>query len=215
MNRFLILIPALLLTIAACDSQEKVMLFNGENLDNWTIHLPDSVDASEVFKVGNEAIYVGGVPNGYLRTKEEYSSYKLHVEWRWLEEPTNSGVLLHVTGEDLIWPNCIEAQLMAGKAGDFVLIGKGSGITVDDVDYVIESEENRYAVIEKMHESSEKPAGEWNTYEITVRENSIELVVNGILQNSGIKPTKASGNICLQSEGSPMEFRNIYLVPIQ
>jgi len=39
-------------------------------------------------------------------------------------------------------------------------------------------------------------------------------VVNGVLQNKGTKATDTSGWICLQSEGSQIEFRNIYVKPI-
>lgn len=201
-------------SFTACNNEEKIELFNGENLNNWTIVLPDTVDASSVFFVNNGVIHVGGIPNGYIRTNDTYDSYKLHVEWRWLEEPKNSGVLLHATGEDMIWPNCIEAQLMNGNAGDFVLIGKGSGLTARDSVYLVTSEENRYAVIKKLEESSENAPGEWNSYDITVTENSIKLEVNGTLQNECTAPTKTSGSICLQSEGGPMEFRNIYLTSL-
>ena len=212
MKPAILIIAVMFAAAVGCNPEERIELFNGENLDNWTIFLPDSVDAASIFYVDNGVIHVGGIPNGYIRTKAAYDSYKLHVEWRWLEEPKNSGVLLHTTGEDLIWPNCIEAQLMNGKAGDFVLIGKGAGITVGDSVHLITSEEKRYAVVEKLEESSENPAGEWNTYDITVKPNSIRLEVNGVLQNECTAPTKTSGNICLQSEGGPMEFRNIYLI---
>ncbi|MDA3824040.1 MAG: DUF1080 domain-containing protein, partial [Bacteroidales bacterium] len=207
---FLFLVSLALIT-SACTSEEKIELFNGENLDNWNVFLPDTIESETVFTVKEGLILVGGMPFGYISTKEEYSSYKLHVEWRWTEEPKNSGVLLHVSGEDMIWPNCIEAQLMSGNAGDLVLIGKGVGLTVNDTAHVIESEENRYAVLPKNEDSSENPPGEWNTYDITVSETSIELMVNNVHQNTGLKPTKTKGKIGIQSEGGPMEFRNIYL----
>lgn len=203
-----------LLALAGCKTETKTLLFNGENLNNWTIHLPDTVNEADVFRVEDGKIFVGGIPNGYIKTKEMYDNYELHVEWRWLEEPKNSGVLLHATGEDMIWPNCIEAQLKAGNAGDFVLIGKGAGITVGGEAFLVESEENRYVVAEKMEDSSENPAGEWNTYEITVTDDAIKLLVNGVLQNEGSNPTKTRGHICIQSEGGPMEFRNVYLVKL-
>jgi hypothetical protein len=215
MKRLLFIPFTALLLVSACTSEEKIQLLNGENLDNWTVFLPDSIDQESVFRMENGNLFVSGIPNGYIRTKASYSAYKLHVEWRWLAEPKNSGVLLHTTGEDLIWPNCIEAQLMAGKAGDFVLIGKGAGITVDNTPYLVESEENRYTVINKMNESSESAPGEWNSYDITVTASEIELVVNDVVQNTGFNPTKTEGNICIQSEGGPMEFRNIYLVPLK
>lgn len=201
----------LLVVISSCGEANKTELFNGENLDNWSAFISEDVPMDSVFWVEDNVIHVSGVPNAYIRTKGEYENYKLHLEWRWVDEPKNSGVLLHITGENLIWPNCIEAQLMAGKAGDMVLIGKGAGITVKDDVYIIESEENRFAVIDKFLESSENEPGEWNEYEITVDGQMIELKVNGLIQNVGIEATKTKGSIGIQSEGGPMQIRNIYL----
>jgi len=196
----------------ACKTDTTLTLFNGENLDNWNIYLssPD-VEAEDLFWVEDGLINTAGKPHGYIRTKESYTDYKLHLEWRWVEEPTNSGVLLHVQGQDMIWPLAIECQLMAGKAGDVVLIGKGSGITIEDSTYLIESEENRYAVIPKFENPSENSPGEWNNYDITSKNGNLEVKVNGTLQNTGSAMTLTEGNIVLQSEGSAMQFRNIYL----
>lgn len=203
---------SLILFLSACASNNKVQLFNGENLDNWTIFVStDDVQPEELFYVEDGIINTLGVPHGYIRTKETYSNYKLHVEWRWTAEPTNSGVLLHVTGKDMIWPLAIECQLMSGKAGDVVLIGKGSGITVKGTTHLIESEENRYKALPKFEEVSENPAGEWNSYDITSLDGNLKVLVNGVLQHTGSNMTLTEGNILLQSEGSPMQFRNIYL----
>lgn len=203
---------ALSLILFSCKTDNKVMLFNGDNLDNWNIFVssPD-VQPENLFWVENGIISTSGKPHGYIRTKESYSNYKLHVEWRWTEEPINSGVLLHVSGEDMIWPLAIECQLMHEHAGDLVLIGKGSGITIEDSTYLILSEEKRYKVIPKLEEISENPVGEWNNYDITSLDGNLEVVVNGVLQNSASNITLTEGNILLQSEGSPMQFRNVYL----
>lgn len=196
----------------ACKTDNKLALFNGEDLDNWNIFVssPD-VEAGDLFWVEEGLINTAGKPHGYIRSKESYTNYKLHLEWRWTEEPTNSGVLLHVQGKDMIWPLAIECQLMADHAGDVVLIGKGSGITIKDSTYLVSSEENRYTVIPKAEKVSEKPVGEWNSYDITSKDGMLEVMVNGVLQNTGSAMTLKEGNILLQSEGSPMQFRNIYL----
>jgi hypothetical protein len=210
-----ILLPLTLIAsviLASCNHEEKIELFNGENLDNWTVVLPDTVEPSSVFRVQEGKLFVGGIPNGYIKTRDTYDNYDLHLEWRWVSEPKNSGVLLHATGRDRVWPDCIEAQLKSGNAGDFVLMGKGTGLTVKDTAYLVESDENRYMALKKFKLSSENPPGEWNNYDIFVSENRIELHVNGVLQNACTDPTKSSGHICIQSEGGPMEFRNIYLV---
>ena len=196
----------------SCGADKKIELFNGEDLSNWNTYISEpDLDPESIFWVEDGVINTTGVPHAYIRTKETYSDFKLHVEWRWTAEPTNSGVLLHVQGEDLIWPLCIECQLMHEKAGDIVLIGEGSGITIRDEVHLVEAGESRYDVRPKFEAVSEKPAGEWNSYDITSQGGNIEVIVNGVLQNVGTDMTLTSGNIALQSEGSPMQFRNIYL----
>ena len=198
--------------LMACSSHHKVTLFNGKNLENWEIYTDNpEVDPGDLFWVEDGMLHTSGVPKGYIQTLESYSNYKLHVEWRWTGEPTNSGVLLNKQGEDMIWPKAVECQLMHEHAGDIVLIGKGSGITARDSVYLVTSEENRFVIIGKTEPVSEHQAGEWNSYDITLLDGDLEVVVNGVLQNNGSGLTLTEGRILLQSEGSPMQFRNIYL----
>jgi hypothetical protein len=205
------MIMAALFVISGCSDNTNA-LFNGKDLNNWTIFTGDAgVDPASMFWVEDGMIRTSGKPNGYIRTTETFSNFKLHVEWRWLEEPVNSGVLINVQGKDMIWPLAIECQLMHEHAGDLVLIGKGAGITVGDSTYLVESEENRYIIIPKKEAISELSPGEWNSYDITSLEGNIEVVVNGVLQNSGTGMALKEGNILLQSEGAPMQFRNITL----
>jgi hypothetical protein len=205
------MIMAALFLISGC-SDNTNPLFNGKDLNNWTIFSgDDSVDPASMFWVEDGMIRTSGKPNGYIRTTETFSNFKLHVEWRWLEEPVNSGVLINVQGKDMIWPLAIECQLMHEHAGDLVLIGKGAGITVGDSAYLVPSEENRFIIIPKKEPISELSPGEWNSYDITVLDGNIEVIVNGVLQNSGTGMTLSEGNILLQSEGAPMQFRNITL----
>jgi hypothetical protein len=203
------------LLLFSCSTENRIELFNGQDLDNWNI-IVDSEDGEprDLFYVEDGLLNTLGEPFGYIRTRESYSNYKLHLEWRWVREPANSGVLLNVQGKDIIFPHCVEAQLMNGRAGDIVLMGKGASITVKDSTYTVVSEENRYLAIQKFEESSENPAGEWNSYDITSLDGNLELVVNGVLQNSGTGMTLTEGNIALQSEGGPLQFRNIYLQPL-
>ena len=202
--------------LSTCTKDNKVLLFNGKDLSNWEKVVFEEADVDEVFKVEDGIIKVSGVPNAYILTSDSYSNYKLHVEWRWSTVPSNSGVLLHVQETNLVeWPLCIEAQLKNGNAGDIVMIGHGAGVSVGDSTYIINPEERRFEVALKFEESSENPAGEWNTYEITCNGDNIELIVNGILQNNATKSTLSSGPIALQSEGTPIEFRNVYLISLE
>ncbi|MCD4709517.1 MAG: DUF1080 domain-containing protein [Bacteroidales bacterium] len=209
------LLLCLSLMVLSCSTETKIELFNGQDLDNWNIIVgSEDGEPKELFYVEDGVMNTIGVPHGYIRTKESYSNYKLHLEWRWTNEASNSGVLINVQGKEMIFPQCVECQLWDGNAGDIVLMGKGAGITIQDSTYMVTSEENRYLIIPKFKESSENPTGEWNSYDITSKDGDLEMIVNGVLQNSGTGMTLTEGNIALQSEGAPMQFRNIYLQPL-
>lgn len=200
-----------ILLVAGCSKSkqdEKLYLFNGKDLSGWVIVLADSTVPSEsVWSVSASVIHCTGAPNGYLRTQDSFADYKLHVEWRWPETPTNSGIFIHCQAPDRIWPNTIECQLQSGNAGDFVLIGPNQ-MTVGDSTYSIQE---NWLVIPKQHDSNENAEGEWNTYDITVTGEEISCAVNGVLQNEGKNISLLSGSVALQSEGSPIEFRNIWI----
>ena len=65
--------------------------------------------------------------------------------------------------------------------------------------------------IKNLTDGSEKPVGEWNTMQIVCREREIEVRVNGTLVNHGTQCTASSGQIALQAEGVPVEFRKLLL----
>ena len=186
---------------------KEIRLFNGKDLKNWVFHLKDpAVDPATVFTVQNGVIHIKGDPFGYMRTKESYSDYKLNVEWRYPGEASNSGVFIHGQKPDTIWLKCIECQLKAGSAGDFVCMN-GSDMN--------ERTDKTNRVVKKLAGSSEKPNGEWNTMEVVCKTNTIEVFVNGVLQNKGTNLNISKGFICLQSEGKDIEFRNVFLTKLK
>jgi hypothetical protein len=188
----------------------KVVLWNGQDFTGWTRVLQDPhVDVDEVWRVRDGVLFCSGKPYGYMRTQQPYTEYHLHVEWRWPETPANSGVFVHAGGPDHVWPVCIECQLKAGSAGDFVLMN-GADLTV--AGKARRDPTQQFVSIRKKNPSTEKPAGQWNTYDIECRGGAVRCLVNGTLQNEGTKAAPSSGWICLQSEGGPIEFRNIYLL---
>lgn len=194
-------------------SGKQVTLWNGKDFKGWTRVVADpNANVDDVWQVRDGVLYCTGKPNGYIRTDGKYKNYHLHVEWRWPETPTNSGVLLHITGKDKVWPPCIECQLKAGSAGDMVLMN-GTGISIDGVSQ--RNPAKQFVVIAKQSPTSELPAGQWNCYDIDCKGDTIRCLVNGVLQNEGTDASVSAGCIGLQSEGGPIEFRNIYLEPIQ
>lgn len=204
-----IIFICVILLAAAC-RENKEYIFNGKNLDGWTIYVADeSIKPEEFFYVTDGMIETVGVPNGYLRTVKEYSNYLLHLEWRYPENPVNSGVLLHITGPDLIWVSHYQGQLKHENAGDFIIHGVGNSATIRDTVYT--STADNKPLIAKEHPSNEKPAGEWNSYDITCKGNTIELRVNGLLQNVATNCSVTKGGIGLQAEGSKIQFKNLWI----
>ena len=182
--------------------KSEIRLFNGKDLSNWVFFLKDpSVDPATVFTVTDGVIHIKGDPFGYMRTRDSYSEYKLHLEYRWPVEASNSGVFIHSVPPDTIWLKTFECQLKAGNAGDFVCM---KGATMNE-------KKGNSIVVAKKAPSSEKPVGEWNTVEVICKSDTIEVYVNGVMQNKGTGLSHTKGNICLQSEGKDIEFKNVYL----
>ncbi len=187
---------------------KTIELFNGQDFTGWEFVLTDNTaNPDTVWTINDGIIRCNGIPNGYMRTEAEYENYTLYLDWRWVEKEGNSGVLLHTQVPDNVWPVCVECQLRSRSAGDFIMMKCGS-LTVDGKDY---SSTDRFVIIQKKQEGIEKPVGEWNSYKIVCNGDEISCYVNGVLQNKGTGSSLTRGKICLQSEGAPIEFRNIRL----
>jgi hypothetical protein len=193
-------------------ASRAIQLFNGEDLSGWTYELSDpNVKMGEVWSVEDGVLKCSGHPSGYLRTVDTYENYRLSLDWRWPPESPGgtNGVLVHVStrGALGIWPKSIEVQLQKGEAGDFWIIG-----TELDVPNEAERRQGRRHL--NLTDGSEKPMGEWNHMEIECRGDEIRVWVNGDLVNHATNCSVTSGAIALQSEGVPIEYRNIVLVPL-
>jgi hypothetical protein len=187
------------------DKAPTIQLFNGKDLSNWAFKLKDpAVDPATVFTVRDGVIHITGNPFGYMRTKDPYSEYKLHLEYRYPVEATNSGLFIHAQLPDTIWIKTFECQLQAGNAGDFICMNGSS----------MNEQKDNSRVVKKMAASSEKPTGEWNTVEVICKSNTIEVHINGVLQNKGTGVSQAKGYICLQSEGKDIEFKNVFITKL-
>jgi hypothetical protein len=198
--------------------KEKMMLWNGEDFTGWKFVLREpGHDVTKTWSVRNGIIRCEGKPTGYMRTEKDYTNYLFHVEWRWTTEAGNSGVLVHMSGPDKVWPKSLECQMYAGYAGDILVIGEGKGylIGVQVAERAKGGPRVKGRIVRKLKESSERPTGQWNSYDIICKNDWAVLLVNGVLQNVVTKCTITSGKICLQSEGRPVEFRNIYIEPLE
>lgn len=56
-----------------------------------------------------------------------------------------------------------------------------------------------------------KPVGEWNHYHIIASNGQVRLWVNGTEVNGGSQCLPATGYLALESEGTPVEYRNLHI----
>ena len=198
-------IALFLLSLLAAGCSGSISLFNGKNLDGWVCVLPEDT-TGPVFTAEDGVISVSGTPKGYLRTEKKYGDYCLGVEWRWKGKGTNSGIFNRIQDPDKVWPEAVECQLKAGRAGDVVGLG---GIRIEEIPY---DPEVKFPVRKRLSgdESIEVPEGEWNKAEIVCRGGKVSIRINGSLENEVTVPY-TDGYIAIQSEGGPLQFRNITL----
>jgi hypothetical protein len=203
------LIAALFATVALADEPitptERTELYNGKDFTGWKLFLPGDADVTKTWSIENGIIKCTGAPAGYLRTEKTYRDYKLTIEWRFIKAG-NTGVLLHMSLPDKVWPKSIECQGMSQNQGDFWVI---DGTTFNEHT----NKENRRVAKKGGH--NENPIGEWNTYEIVCKGDTIRPYVNGKLMNEATGCSVTSGHICIQSEGSEIEIRKVFLEPVK
>jgi hypothetical protein len=153
------------------------------------------------WRVEDNMIRCTGKPNGFLRSKKVYRNYVFRAEWRfqtegWTGSPEkwpNAGFFINAGPVDRTWPIGHEVQGYFGEAGSLFGVrgGKVSGAKRGDF------------VKERI------PFGGWDRYEITQRDGRIQVVLNRKLVNEGYDAEPAQGNICLQSEGWPVDYRSV------
>ena len=185
---------------ATTADQGWTVLFNGKDLSGFVVVLegPDgkvkrypaeALGQQTTFTAENGLLKTTGTPTGYIRTAAVYDNFVFHVEARFLKFG-NSGVLLHVQQDDVL-PASIECQLYYATMGRTFPL-KGSKLDGGEL----------------IHYAS-KPVGEWNTIEVTSEEGRLATAINGTVVALAANADPRVGYICLQSEGAPVEFRNI------
>jgi len=183
---------------------ETISLFNGKDLSGWVWGAGGrNTRIEDVWSVVNGNLRCRGTPNGYIRTERDFTSFILKLQVRHLK-PGNGGVLIRMVGQDKVWPKSIEAQGQSGALGDIW--------NIDRFPMKVDPQRTNDRHTRRMHpEIPEKPLGEWNDYEIIMNGSNLTLKVNGVVQNTASDVEIVAGKICLQSEGSEYEFRNIEL----
>jgi len=205
-----------LILVVEISAGEPAALFSGSDLSGWDVYVDgNEVSADEAWTIDHGVLRATAKGQGYVVTDRAYADYILRLDWRWTDGDgggrANSGVLIHVVGPNKIWPKGIEAQLKTGSAGDFASFEDARS----DNEIVSRNPSGvSTGRLPRQVPSPEHAVGEWNTYTITARGGELILDVNGTQVNrlTGVVPS--GGHIALQSEGYPIEFRNITLEPL-
>jgi hypothetical protein len=171
------------------------------------------------------AAHCTGQPVGVIRSKKPYTNFELVAQWRHLRSGGNSGIFAWVPPASLEGlepgklPHGIEVQVLDhGYAEQFeTRTGKKPDwfTTHGDVFPVGTSTMKPFPPVAPDGKRSfpsknlSKGVGEWNHYYVRAINGEVRLWVNGEEVSGGTDCRPASGYLCLESEGSPVEFRGL------
>jgi hypothetical protein len=181
----------------------------------------------ETWSAGKDgSIHCTGLPIGVCRSKKPVTNFELLLEWRHEKYAGNSGVFVWTPKESLDalkrdqLPSGIEVQVLDnGYTEQYEKSSKKKATwftTHGDVFPVGKSKMKPFPPTSPDGSRSfprknlSKSFGEWNHYYVRAINGEIRLWVNGeeVSGGNGIEPR--TGYLCLESEGSPIDFRNLY-----
>jgi hypothetical protein len=166
-----------------------------------------------------------GQPVGVTRSKMPFTNFELVARWRHLKDAGNSGIFLWGVEESINQlkrnqlPQGIELQVLdtgytakyereTGKKADWftthgdVFPTKGSKMTP----FPPASPDGSRSFPRKQ---LSKPSGQWNHYYVRAINGEVRLWVNGEEVSGGRDCHPRTGLLCFESEGSPVEFRDL------
>jgi hypothetical protein len=214
-----------------------VSLFNGKDLTGWVVPEGDNGHWKVVQGVIDYDAQSEAKADKNLWAEKEYGDFTLKVDWRIKEAPfTNPNVpVILPDGTHKLGPDGkeIKQALPDSDSGIYVRgsskaqiniwcwpVGSGEvyGYRMDKS----QPPEVRAGVTPKK--KADKPIGQWNTFEITVKGDRLTVVLNGVkvLDNAQLPGLPARGRIALQHHGgkkdgkwvsppSLVQFRNIQI----
>jgi len=184
-------------------------LFDGRTLTGWV----NVNTAPGTWRAEDGMIRCTGKPTGVLRTDRMYENFEMELEWRHLEAQGNAGLFVWsdpITARGVPFTRSVEVQVMVGSEADWYTsdgdIFPIHGAKMTPLNPRPNGGSRSYPTEKRM-----KPSPEWNHYKVVCNNGEISLAVNGkvVTQGKDISPRK--GFICLESEGTPIDFRNVLI----
>ncbi len=172
----------------------QIELFNGKNLEGWTIH------GTELWYVEDGLLVCESGPDkeyGYLSTKEYYDDFELTLEFK-QEANGNSGVFIRST---------VEGTKVSGWQVEVAPPGSNTG-------GVYESYGRGWLIKPEKEKDKALRMGEWNSMRIRVKGDKIKSWLNGtqMISLKDEKIGKGKGSIALQIHdggGIKVRWRNL------
>ena len=184
-----------LMTIPEIKAQKKE-LFNGKNLDGWTIY------GTEKWYVENNLLVCESGPDkeyGYLATDEHYKNFELNLDFK-QEADGNSGVFIRST---------IEGVKVSGWQVEVAPKGKHTGGVYESYGrgWLIKPDPEKEKVLKE---------GEWNHLKIKVKGDQLTTWLNGtkMISITDEKIGEGEGSVALQIHsggGIKVKWKNIVL----
>ena len=222
--RWAVLSTLLVVTLGACSKQSSddaaaPVAADEQAIEEDAFELTDPVPAMDAVAItradcepfpeadwteSDGVITTDGVVKGYLATTALYGPGTITLEYRFLpneggslpDESANTGLLLLMSTEDRIWPNCIEAQGKFAELAELKANGTGE---IGDVNPLFD---------DATRDNARRPVGQWNSLRVTITPDEVRSVLNdmpiALCRTNG----RVGGRIGIQSEGFPVEFRN-------
>jgi Domain of Unknown Function (DUF1080) len=157
--KFILALTACALTVLAADKDGFKSVFNGKDFEGWA----GPVDNYEVV---DGAIQCKKGKGGTIHTKEEYGDFVVRLEFK-VPPGGNNGLAIRYPGKgDTAYVGMCELQVLDDTAEKYAKL--------DARQY----HGSAYGMVAAKR-GAQKPVGEWNQQEVTVKGSTIKVVLNG------------------------------------
>lgn len=182
--------------------------------------------ADDTWSWSGETLHCTGNPVSVLRTTEPVKNFEMVVEWMHEKPAGNSGVFVWTTPESIAkltsegkpgLPSGIEVQILDHGYTDMIQSRGGAtdwfGTNGDVFPVGVKMtpfpplSPNGQRSFPRKHLANGH--GQWNQYYIRAINGEVRLWVNGEEVSGGTDIDPAEGYLCLESEGSPIQFRKL------
>jgi len=182
-----------------------VDLFDGESLDGWTV----VNGATSTWRAEDGVILCSGFPTGVMRTDRTYENFVLELEYRHLVPGGNAGLFIWsdpIPARGVPFTRSVEVQVMDGREQQW-FTSDGDIFPIHGA--VMTPVNGRGGSRAFPLERRSNPAPMWNHYRLECLDGRVVASLNGRVVTEGYDASPRRGFICLESEGSPVEFREI------